>query len=103
MDQCKPLDGGAAADQRHRLTAFLRLPHGRDLHSFPIPLDLSLLCPFPLTLSFTVPHITQPNPWMCPGSAQVELLRERCVPKMLKLSCEVSECKPLPHVAVSPG
>ena len=28
-----------------------RLLHGRGLHSFPFPLDLSLLCPFPLNLS----------------------------------------------------
>jgi hypothetical protein len=32
---------------------------------------------------------------MCAGGAQVELQRERCVPKVLKLSSEVSECKPL--------
>ena len=32
---------------------------------------------------------------MCPEGAQVELERERCVPKLLKLSSEVSECKPL--------
>jgi hypothetical protein len=34
---------------------------------------------------------------MCPEGAQLELLCERCVPKVLKLSCEVSECKPLVH------
>ena len=39
--------------------------------------------------------MTQINPWMCPKGAQVELSRERCVPKVLKLSSEVSECKPL--------
>jgi hypothetical protein len=33
---------------------------------------------------------------MCPEGAQVELYRERCVPEVLKLSSEVSECKPLP-------
>jgi hypothetical protein len=32
---------------------------------------------------------------MCPEGAQVELSRERCVTKDLKLSFEVSECKPL--------
>jgi len=32
---------------------------------------------------------------MCPEGAQVELERERCVPKVLKLSSEVNECKPL--------
>jgi len=32
---------------------------------------------------------------MCPEGAQVELYRERCVPKVLKLSSEVSECQPL--------
>ena len=33
---------------------------------------------------------------MCPKGAQVELDRERCVQKVLTLSCEVSECKSLP-------
>jgi hypothetical protein len=32
---------------------------------------------------------------MWPEGAQGELQRERCVPKVLKLSFEVSECKPL--------
>jgi hypothetical protein len=32
---------------------------------------------------------------MWPEGAQVELQREQCVPKVLKLSSEVSECKPL--------
>ena len=32
---------------------------------------------------------------MCHEGAQVELYRERCVPKFLKLSSEVKECKPL--------
>jgi hypothetical protein len=32
---------------------------------------------------------------MSPEGAQVEIYRERCVPKVLKLSCEVDECKPL--------
>ena len=39
--------------------------------------------------------MTQINPWLCPEGAQVELSRERCVPKVLKLSSEVSRCKPL--------
>jgi hypothetical protein len=39
--------------------------------------------------------MTQVNPWICSEGAQVEPYRERCVPKVLKLSCEVSECKPL--------
>jgi hypothetical protein len=34
---------------------------------------------------------------MCPEGAQVELKRERCVLKVLKLSSDVSERKPLPH------
>jgi hypothetical protein len=49
---------------------------GRGLHSFPFPLNLSLLCPFPLDLSTIcrfVPHIIQINPWLCPEGAQVEL------------------------------
>jgi hypothetical protein len=28
---------------------------GKGLHSFPFPLNLSLLCPFPLNLSFLCP------------------------------------------------
>ena len=32
---------------------------------------------------------------MCPEGTQVELQSERCVPKVLKLSSAVSECKPL--------
>jgi len=32
---------------------------------------------------------------MLAEGAQVELGRERCVPKVLKLSAEVSECRPL--------
>ena len=37
---------------------------------------------------------------MCPEGAQVELERERCVPKGLKLSFEVKECKPLADGAI---
>jgi len=40
------------------------------------------------------------DPWTWPEGAQVELQRERCVPKVLKLSSEVSECKPLPLAGV---
>jgi hypothetical protein len=32
---------------------------------------------------------------MWPEGAQVELQRGQCVPKVIKLSSEVSECKPL--------
>ena len=32
---------------------------------------------------------------MWPEGAEVELYREHCVPKVLKLSSEVNECKPL--------
>jgi hypothetical protein len=39
--------------------------------------------------------VTQSKPGTCPEGAQVELKRERCVPKVLKLSSEVSQCKPL--------
>jgi hypothetical protein len=42
-----------------------------------------------------VPQLTHIDPWMCPVGAQVELCREGCVQKVLKLSSEVSECKPL--------
>ena len=38
--------------------------------------------------------MTQIDPWMCPEVAPVELYHERCDPKVLKLSSEVSECKP---------
>ena len=40
---------------------------------------------------------------MCPEGAQVELERERCVPKVLMLSCEVSQCKPLLPGTVAAG
>jgi len=46
---------------------------------------------------------------MCPEGAQVELCAqvelypERCVPKVLKLSFEVSECKPLPPSSLGTG
>jgi hypothetical protein len=39
--------------------------------------------------------MTQIHPWMCLPGAQFELQCERCVPKVLKLSSEVSESKPL--------
>jgi len=39
--------------------------------------------------------MTRIKPWMCAEGAQVQLRRERCVPKVLKLSSEVSECKAL--------
>ena len=74
----------------HNMRPYMCVP-GRGLHSFPFPLNLSLLCPFPLNLSFTLTPIS-PN---FPESFQVELYRERCVLKVVKLSCEVSECKPL--------
>jgi hypothetical protein len=65
---------------------------GRDLHSFLFPLNLSLFCPFPLNVNAFCPSF---SPWMCPEGAQVQLQGERCIPKVLKLSSEVSECKPL--------
>jgi len=85
----------------------------RGLHSFPFPLNLSLLspCPLnlgllsprPLNLSLLSPPYNPNNPWMCPEGAQVELYHERCDPKVLMLSCEVSECsKPLPVVRHTP-
>jgi len=64
--------GGVDINGPHLFTVY---PHGRGLHSFPFPLNLSLLCPFPLI----VPHITQPNP------------SRRCVAKVLKLSSNVSD------------
>jgi hypothetical protein len=75
----------ASALLQHSLAA-VRLgaggPHGmgRGLHSFPFPLNLSSLRPFPLNLNYLVPYCRQNNPCMCPGGAQVELYRERCVP-----------------------
>jgi hypothetical protein len=53
----------------------------RGLYSFPLPLNLSLLCPFPLNLSLVCVPYDPNEPWMCPGGAQVELSRERCVPE----------------------
>jgi hypothetical protein len=52
---------------------------GRGLHSFPFPLNLSLLCPVLLTLSLLCPPDKPSNPWMWPERAPVELSRERCV------------------------
>ena len=49
-----------------------------------------------------MPHATRINLWMCTEGAQIELQRERCVPKVLKLSSEVSESKPLPCTTHSP-
>ena len=49
-------DGG-----RHQLVQL----RGRGLHSFPFPLNLSLLFPFPLNSSLLVPQMTRIDPWMC--------------------------------------
>ena len=56
--------------ERRQLTALLR---GRGLRSFPFPLNLSLLCPFPPNLSFIQPNLTR-----------------GCVLKVLELSSDVS-------------
>ena len=75
MDECKPLEAGVTFireyDQcRNQAVDFVfvsvktySLPavkadldaFGRGLHSFPFPLNLSLLCPFPLNLSSHCP------------------------------------------------
>jgi len=60
-----------------------------------VPISAQLELTFPISDQF-VPDTTRINPSMCPGHAEVELHRERCVPKFLKLSSEESECKPLP-------
>jgi len=83
---------GANADDECVFDAAVDLVLGRGLHSSTFQLNLSLLCPFPLNVSLLCPPY---NPWMCPEGAQVELSRVRCVPTVLKLSSEVSECKPL--------
>jgi len=51
---------------------------GGGLHWFPIPLNLSLLCTFPLNLSFLSLSPIKPR------------LTRGCVPKVLKLSSNVS-------------
>jgi len=43
------------ADHGAALREDLRVTSGRSLHSFPFPLNLSLLCPFPLNLSSLCP------------------------------------------------
>jgi len=50
---------------------------GGGLHSFPFPLNLSLLCPFPLNLSLLVPIYPK--------------LIRGCVSEVLKLSSNVSD------------
>ena len=47
MDECKPLPP-AAMKSLGIITS--SLPSARGLHSFPLPLNLSLLCPFLLNL-----------------------------------------------------
>jgi hypothetical protein len=59
------------------------------------------LARFSPTQAYFVPHISQIDPWMCLEGAKVELQRERCVPKVLKFSRKVNECKPLPVTRVS--
>jgi hypothetical protein len=46
---------------------------GRGLHSFPFPLNLSLLRPFPLNLSLLCPPYNPIKARMCPEGAEVEL------------------------------
>jgi len=47
--------------------------------------------------------MTQNFPRTSPQGARVELYRERCVLKILKLSSEVTECKPLVAVGEFSG
>jgi hypothetical protein len=60
VNECKPLDVGEAGfvdflidsgATSALISPQLREMLGRGLHSFPFPLFLSLLCPFPLNLS----------------------------------------------------
>jgi hypothetical protein len=51
VDECKPLHMGKDTPQFCYEIAPKVLIMGRGLHSFPFPLNLSLLCPFPLNLS----------------------------------------------------
>jgi hypothetical protein len=68
---------------------------GRGLHSFPLPLNLSLLCPFPLNLSLLCPphdsnllvDVSRIVPKLISNVSHV-------FPKVLKLSFEVSGCTP---------
>jgi hypothetical protein len=85
----------ALTTARHRVDSRAP-PAARGLHSCPFPLNLSLLCPCPLNLSLLCPPNDPDQPVDTSQGAQVELKRERCVPRVLKLSCEVSQCKPLP-------
>ena len=74
-------------------------PTIRGLHSFPFPLNFSLLCPFPLYPSSLCPPYTL----ITRGCVQKVLKLSSNVsdvfPKVLELSFELSECKPLPTMA----
>ena len=69
---------------------------GRGLHSSTSQLNLSSLCSFPLNLSLLCPPC---NPKLTPGCVPKVLKLSSNVsdvfPKVLKLSSEVSLCKPL--------
>jgi len=61
----------------------------------PFPLNLILPCPFPLNLAYVVPQTTQSSPWLCPNVLKLSSNVSDAFRKVLKLSSEVSECKPL--------
>jgi len=90
VNECWPLpraDDAALVDAPVELHDDLARPVVRVLHSFPNPLNLSLLCP---------PY--NPTPLVDVSRAQVGLECERSVLKVLKWSFGVSECMPLPVV-----
>jgi len=56
---------------------------------------LAYLAPFHSTSAYFVPQPTQTNPWMVPKLLKLSSNVSEVFPKVLKLSSEVSECKPL--------
>ena len=67
------------------------LLQGRGLRSFPFPLNLSLLCPIPLNLSL----LCNPSCGCVPKLLKLSPNVRDVIPRVLKLSCEAGECKPL--------
>jgi hypothetical protein len=110
VNECEPLLHGCHDVRRDQL-GVVQLIHavahelhggvrqrrgGQGLTLVPISAQLELTLPLSAQLKPTLsPTQLKFNPWMWPEGAQVQLQRERCVPEVLKLSFEVSECEPL--------